>query len=265
VNGKPFEPNGFVALVSDFGLQDDYVGLMHAAISRVNPNLRIVNLCHEIMPGDIRAGAFLLQRDADYFPAGTVFVAVVDPGVGSDRAMLAARIGSQMYVAPDNGLLGPLLKEQQDVEVRLIENRELFGPSSSSTFHGRDIFAPVGAHLASDSLFERVGPTAEAWVEGESLTPRTRSKDLIGEVLWVDRFGNLVTNLDSHVMEGRDIVVSRSTLRYVSTFTEGKAAEPVWTIGSKGTVEVIVNNGSASKQLGVGFGHPVVARLKKSS
>lgn len=263
MNGNSFQPNGFVTLVTDFGLQDDYVGLMHAAISRVNPSLRIINLCHEIVPGDIQAGSFLLQRDADYFPSGTVFIAVVDPGVGSERAMLAARIGDQMYVAPDNGLLGPLLKGREDVEVRLIENQEFFGPSSSSTFHGRDIFAPVGAHLASGTSFEEVGPIAEVWVEGESLTPRTRGKDLVGEVLWVDRFGNLVTNLDSHVMDDREIVISRRTLRYVSTFTEGKAAEPVWTIGSKGTVEVIVNNGSASKQLGIGFGHPVVARLTR--
>lgn len=254
-----FNPNGFVALITDFGLQDDYVGLMHAAVSRVNPALRIVNLCHEVMPGNIEAASFLLERDAPFFPEGTVFVCVVDPGVGSNRAMIAARIESHLYIAPDNGLLDPLLSAHPDHRVRRIENKALFGPAMSSTFHGRDIFAPVAAHLASDIPFEQVGPKAEEWVKGESLKPVLRGKQLHGKILWVDRFGNLVTNIDHHEIEGYDITVSRKVLRQVTTFSEGAIGETVWMIGSKGTVEIVVNNGSASKLLGIGFGHPVIA------
>ena len=254
-----FSPNGFVALLTDFGLQDDYVGLMHAAISRVNPALRIVNLCHEVMPGNIDSASFLLERDASFFPRGTVFVTVVDPGVGSDRHMLVARIESHLYVAPDNGLLDPLLKVHPDHKVRRIENEKLFGPEMSSTFHGRDIFAPVGAHLASGVPFEEVGPETDSWEDGPNLRPILRGRQLHGTVLWVDRFGNLVTNLDSHDVEGYQVTLMRRPLRRVTTFSEGEIGETVWMIGSKGTVEIVVKNGSASKQLGVGLGHPIIA------
>ena len=258
-----FQPNGFIALLTDFGLQDDYVGLMHAAISRVNPALRIVNLCHEVMPGDIEAASFLLERDAPFFPNGTVFVSVVDPGVGSERSMLAARIETHLYIAPDNGLLDPLLKAHEDHIVRRIENHDLFGPVMSSTFHGRDIFAPVGAHLASQTPFEQVGPIAEDWIASATLKPIRRAGKLQGKILWVDRFGNLVTNMDHHDVEGYDIMVGRQKIRRVDSFSEGEIGETVWMIGSKGTVEVVVNNGSASKLLGIGFGHPVLAVPQK--
>ncbi len=254
-----FTPNGLVSLLTDFGWQDDYVGQMHAALLAVNPGLRIIDLCHAVLPGDIDSAAFLLKHDARHLPAGTVHVAVVDPGVGSERAILAARLSGCVYLAPDNGLLDPLLRKAETFEVRLLNNRELFAPEISNSFHGRDIFCPTAAKVAGGTPFEELGPVVYTWKSGDSLEPIREEEQLKGKVYWVDRFGNLITNLPAGEVEGLTIRIGRRRISPARFIAEGNSSDPVWIVGSKGTVEIIVNGGSAAKMLGIGVGHEVSA------
>jgi len=245
--------SGVVALLTDFGVQDDFVGLLHAVILSVNPALRIVDLCHHVPPGNVRAGAFLLWHDFQLLPAGSVVAAVVDPGVGSDRALLAADVENRLLVAPDNGLIAPLLEGKKPVRVHRLENREWSRPRPSTTFHGRDWIAPAAAQLASGAALSQAGPAVDRW-ETVAIAPLEREGGVVGEVLWVDRFGNLVTNLSAADAERRALEIGGTPLRRVATFVEADEGETVWLIGSKGTVEIVCNGASASRALGLGLG-----------
>lgn len=260
-----------LTLLSDFGLSDPYVGVMKGAIAHVNPALTVIDLTHQIPPQNIAAARFVLMTAYPYFPAGTVHVAVVDPGVGSDRRAIAVAIesptGPCFLVGPDNGLFsGVLTQATSAVAVELTNPRYWRTPQPSSTFHGRDIFAPVGAHLASGVPFAALGNpvapdalvqlTIPNYLQIEELGNR-RSR-IVGCIQAIDHFGNLITNIPSAMLTGNwSIVLGNLTLIGRRVYSDAPAGELLALVGSHGWVEIAVNSGSAEERLDLDWGSPI--------
>jgi S-adenosylmethionine hydrolase len=254
-----------ISLLTDFGTRDEYVGVMKAVIADVNPQARSIDITHGIDPQDIVHGAFILAAAYPYFPVGTVHVAVVDPGVGSARRILAVECGGHRFVAPDNGLLERVLAGQTDAVAVSVENQRYFLRSVSHTFHGRDIFAPVGAHLAAGLPLSELGPAIErrSMVSGVVPGCRFASPDCIeGTVVAIDRFGNLMTSIDAAAVEtlagrtaGRALMVElggRPVGGIVAFYDSVNEKLPLAIIGSRGLLEISINCGNASRTLKAG-------------
>ncbi|HEY7612242.1 MAG TPA: SAM-dependent chlorinase/fluorinase [Gemmatimonadales bacterium] len=248
-----------VTLLTDFGVSDSYVAEMKGALLSRVPDATLVDVTHAVPPGDIRAGAYLLGRVWHHFPRGTVHLAVVDPGVGTDRAALALEAHGHHFVGPDNGLFTLVLR---DAEVQVVVLRTPGG--ASPTFHGRDLFAPAAAALALGVPLAELGepfagiPQRLAYTE-----PHHQGKSVVGQVVYVDRFGTLVTNLTADLVpayavlevEGLEVGPLRRTFGDVPT--GGLVAY----LGSGGQVEIAVRDGSAARRLGMGVGGRIRARL----
>ncbi|MDW8382197.1 MAG: SAM-dependent chlorinase/fluorinase [Verrucomicrobiota bacterium] len=256
-----------VTLLTDFGLRDGFVGVMKGVLLSRAPKIQLVDLSHEVAPGDVRSAAFILMNSERYFPSGTVHVVVVDPGVGSDRAALVARTPRGFYVGPDNGVLSWALRRQRVVEVRRIENTNLFLHPVSQTFHGRDIFAPVAAYLCRAGHVRRVGPPALSWVQIPWPEAVFSEADCWGEIVYVDRFGNALTNLpwDESACAGAQWLEVRSQrkLRFpvCQCYADARHGQPVAVPGSSGFWELALSGGSAAERLGLRPGDKV--RLHK--
>jgi len=266
---RQLQPAPVVTLLSDFGLVDPFVGMMKGAMLQVNPDLRIVDLCHSVQPQNVRQAAFMLMTSFGYFPPGTIHVAVVDPGVGTGRKILACQTERFFFLAPDNGLLGPVLEREPLHACVTVTNTEYFLPHVSQTFHGRDIFAPVAAHLSRGVPLSQLGPAAAP--TGELHFPRPQAKDdhtLRGEVLYSDRFGNLVTNLHEddirQLAGGRGALEVRAGESIIPGLSTSYAAERAGillaVVGSTGFLEVALNLGSAREFLGLEIGGAVEVR-----
>ncbi len=263
-----WRPSGVVTWTTDFGLQDGYVGTMKGVVLGVDAGLRQVDLTHAVPPQDVRAASFHLAAAWPYFPPGTVHVAVVDPGVGSDRAIVVARDRGHAFVAPDNGLLGPVLGP--DAEVRRLDVERFSLPARSATFHGRDVFAPTAARLAAGLDPAEAGPPHAGWTNpGPFPPPRAEGDEVVGEVLVVDRFGNAITtvrpaDLGAASAEGRDAALARWTaaaagrvLPVGRTYAVVAPGEPLALLDSLGWMEVAVRDGDAARTLGLAPGDPV--------
>jgi hypothetical protein len=226
-----------IALFTDFGLTDPYVGQLHACLAREAPGVAVIDLFHAVPNFDVRAAAYLLPAYAREFPVQTVFVCVVDPGVGGERAPVMARIDERWFVGPDNGLFSVLARRAQRVESYRIEWRP---PQLSASFHGRDLFAPVAARLARG---EAVAASAAA------LTLPDWPADL-AQVLYIDHYGNAVTGIRAESV-GRDrrLGVGRHRLRYARVFGDVPRGRPFWYENSNGLAELAVREGSAARQL----------------
>jgi S-adenosylmethionine hydrolase len=253
-----------VTLTTDFGHLDSYVGQMKGAMLSVDSQLRIVDLCHGVRATSVAQGAYLLETGYSVFPAGTVHVAVVDPGVGTERRPLAVRAGSWFFVAPDNGLLTRVLLREPLHEARIIEEEAFLRPVRSSTFEGRDLFAPAAASIAGGAELARIGPLASELVR----LPEVRPAIGLGApvevpVLHVDRFGNVV--LDVHVDSLTALVgeapYRTSALRLrtpageidrcLRTFADAVGDEPFLLVNSAGYLEVAVQRGRADLVTGL--------------
>ncbi|HVE40083.1 MAG TPA: SAM-dependent chlorinase/fluorinase [Planctomycetota bacterium] len=242
--------SGIIALLSDYGLQDAYVGVMKGALLSVNPEARIVDLTHEIPPQDVREGARVLAAARGYFPDGTIFVAVVDPGVGTERALVGVETDRQLFLAPDNGLLG-FLGDSVQRRVRISQSKYFLKPLSN-TFHGRDILAPLAGHLSRGIDLAEFGPALERLNSLDASEPRRGADGGVqGEVVAIDRFGNLITNIPTGMLpEGPDvrITVGRKVLRKLSrSYADVPKGGVLALVGSTGHLEIAVNQGSASK------------------
>ncbi len=248
--------SGVITLLSDFGLQDPYVGVMKGVILQINPQARLVDLTHRIEAGDIAQGAACLAESHRYFPAGSIHLAVVDPGVGTERRPLAVLAAGHAFVGPDNGLFSPIIDQDPSTRVVHLSERRFFRPQVSPTFHGRDIFAPVAAHLSLGVDPSELGP----WVtDAVTLTlPEARSADgiLVGRVSRVDRFGNLISNIResalSRHLAGAEAEIRAAGLRIRGlhrTYGEVAPGEVLALVGSSGTLEIAVREGSAAKRL----------------
>src|SRR5262245_43955296 len=244
-----------ITLTTDFGLSDPFVGIMKGIMLSIAPNARLVDITHEIRSYDIVEAAFLIETAYRYFPSGTVHVVVVDPGVGSARRPMAAVSRGHRFVAPDNGVLSEVLEE----EVYHINNESLFLNPVSRTFHGRDVFAPVAAHLARGAPIESVGPRILDFANKPLPRPRREDNRLTGAVLRVDKFGNIITNLRRADL-GRDFtlrVAGFPVTRVCANFSEADPGEVVALEGSTGYIEIAVNQGSAGDRLNVGSGSEI--------
>jgi hypothetical protein len=258
------KPSRIVTLLTDFGTRDPFVGVMKGVILGICPDVRLVDLTHDVAPQDVLEAALVLESSARFFPGGTVHLAVVDPGVGSRRRALAISAAGQRFVGPDNGLFSAALGEPGWMAVSL-ENPEYRLAEVSQTFHGRDIFAPAAAHLASGIALERFGPPVTDPMRLRFPDCRLENGVWIGEVIGADRFGNLVTSVTARRLgaPGAGWVVEldgRILGRLVSCYADGSEGEPTAIIGSSGRVEIFVRNANAQAVLGARRGTPVRVR-----
>jgi len=190
-----------ISLITDFGQKDNFVGVMKSVILSINPTAKIVDVCHEVKPHDILTGAFLLKSSFKYFPKGSLHLVVVDPGVGSERKKLLVKTKDYYFVAPDNGVLSLALKGQAPSKIIEITNKKYFLKPASDTFHGRDIFAPVAAYLSEGKNLSTFGKRIKSIKELRLSQPQITSKALAGEIIYIDRFGNLVSNIDKEMLD----------------------------------------------------------------
>ena len=254
-----------VFLLTDFGAGSPYVGAMKAVMLGIAPSLRIVDLCHDVPPQDVTAGALILGSLRRHIPPRSVVAAVVDPGVGSRRQLLAAAAGGIVWIAPDNGLLSCILPRRIPGGcLRRIAHKSLWLPRVSRTFHGRDIIAPVAARLASGMPIESVGPGAARHVRLRFPAPRRDRTGISGRVVYADRFGNLVTNITEKMVStlaaGGPITVriaGRTISGLSATYSDAKPGRLLALVGSFERLEIAVRNGSAAAELGAGPGDPV--------
>lgn len=257
-------PPPIITLTTDFGLLDHFVGVMKGVILSIEPRAQIVDITHQVQAFEIPEGAFTIAQAYRYFPRKTVHVIVVDPGVGSARRPILAEMAGQYFIAPDNGVLSMIFEREDKKKVRHITAAKYFRDPVSKTFHGRDVFAPVAAHLAAGIPAPRFGKAIDDYVKLSIGKPtRTGKRVWTGTVLKVDRFGNLITNL--HIDDFPEIRTRRFELnagleqisRLAATFSEGSAGELFVVPGSSGYLEVAVNQASAAKMLGCAGGSPV--------
>jgi S-adenosylmethionine hydrolase len=256
-----------LALLSDFGLRDHYVGSMKAAALSVCPDLTLVDITHDITPHDVLGGALQLAASFRYFPAGTVFVAVVDPGVGSARRGIAAEAGDYRFVAPDNGLLTAVIQDTPPKRIVELTERRYFRPTVSRTFEGRDRFAPAGAWLLRGIELNALGRPVHDPVMLDLPRPDVRDEELHGCIVQEDHFGNLITNIDRRTFEkftarhsfgiaAGDITITR----VVATYAEIAADEVCGLFGSSDHLEFAARSASAAERLGIGSGASVVVK-----
>lgn len=253
-----------ITFVTDFGLQDGYVGAVKGVILGICPRAHVVDITHLVSPGDIRGGAYVLRSAYPLFPPGSIHLGVVDPGVGSARKAVAIQAGTHTFVGPDNGLFSWVLHCESDWKCRCLENENIWRPVVSRTFHGRDIFGPVAAHLANGFPFAELGrvhhPVVLDWVR-VSVT----DAGLLGEVIHVDRFGNVVTNVRNTDLDAawpggqwRVLAGTRHVAGVSGTYAEVPKGTPAALVGSSGHLEIAVNRGDASRLLGISPGDPVI-------
>jgi S-adenosylmethionine hydrolase len=254
-----------ITLTTDFGLRDWFVGTLKGVLLGIAENANVVDITHEIPPADIRAAAFALRAAYEFFPSGTVHVAVVDPGVGGRRAAIAIRTAKYMFVAPDNGVLSLVLEQDPALEIRRLENSSYFLPLVSRTFHGRDVFAPVAAHLSRGVPMADLGPELREIVRLEVPAPRFGPGRLYGAVVYIDRFGNAITNLPHKAVEAlagtaREIrvAVNNSGLPLCDSYNSVESGQALGILGSSGYLEIAVNQGHAANALGLKIDSPII-------
>ncbi|MGA9532424.1 MAG: SAM-dependent chlorinase/fluorinase [Anaerolineales bacterium] len=277
-------PNSLVVLLTDFGSIDTYVGVMKGVISGLAPDATVVDLNHAVPPGDIRQAAFKLWQSVHYFPADSIFVIVVDPGVGTERRPVVVHWQDRDFVAPDNGVLTYLLAQSSpDAAFELSEPRYQRQPVST-TFHGRDIFAPAGGHLAAGVPIGSFGPAVDNLEQFELPTLKRKSQSsLSGQIVHVDRFGNLITSIGrlhrhqtglgfspwlpfaepdnlaakavAHLPDGTELPLS-------STFGDVPHGEPVAYLGSEAMLEIAINGGSAAEHFSLTVDDPITLTFR---
>jgi S-adenosyl-L-methionine hydrolase (adenosine-forming) len=254
-----------ITLMTDFGLRDGYTGVMQGVIYRIAPDVRITDISHLIRPQNVQEGGLVWGRSYPFFPEGTIHVGVVDPGVGTQRRPIAARLGAHFFVCPDNGLLTvPLEQAEQagaQVEIVHLDQPRFWLPDVSNVFHGRDIFSPVAAHLAKGTALQELGSPINDPVRLQVPRPAQLANGWRGAIISVDHFGNLGTNLTgqqlSHLKNPR-VRLGRYEIEGISrTFGDRPAGEPVALIDSDGNLAICVVNGDASKEMGINTGEIV--------
>lgn len=258
---------GLITLTTDFGMRDPYVGSMKGVIHRIAANVHIVDLTHDISPQDVLEAALFLATAAPHFPAGTVHVAVVDPGVGGPRRAIAAQAAGQVFVCPDNGILSLVEREYGIDHARAISNSALMREFVSATFHGRDVFAPVAAHLVRGVPMELVGEPAGSLIGLDVPGVEEAASGLLrGRIIHIDRFGNAISNVARHRIQDRPVRQVRSggfVMREVfRTYSDVPVGDPVVLFGSCDFLEIAINKGNASEIIGLARGDELEVTLE---
>jgi S-adenosylmethionine hydrolase len=252
-----------IAMLTDFGTRDHYAGTMKGVALGICPDATLVDITHEVPAHDVLAGALELAASYKYFPSGTIFLAVVDPGVGSARRGIAAEAGEFKFVAPDNGLLTAVLDEHAPKKVVELTERRYARPTVSRTFEGRDRFAPAAAWLAKGIELSALGRSASPIHRLDIPQPAVSANGVIGEVLLVDRFGNLITNIDRRTFDkvsGEPLEIRVGTFqvsKVISTYADAGPGDICALFGSSDHLEIAANGASAASELSLGRGAPV--------
>lgn len=276
-----------IALLTDFGTVDSYVGVMKGVMLGIRSQTRFIDITHAVQPQNVRQAAFVLMNAYRYFPTGTVFLVVVDPGVGSARRPLVVSAGGYLFVGPDNGVFSYILNEWDDATLLEPTEGRFLLPQVSSTFHGRDVFAPVAAHLAADVPLQSIGLVVTDPVMLPSPSLEVRDGSITGEVVHVDHFGNVVTSIgamqwaggetlsltprfgemrESVLVDARRAVVNAgvATLNGIrQTYAQAEPGTLLATVGSDGFLEVAMNHGNAARQTGLAIGDRVELSLRE--
>ena len=268
--------SAIITLLTDFGTEDTYVGVMKGVITSICPSAQVIDLTHQVPPQDIATGAFLLDVSVDYFPEGTIHVAVVDPGVGTARKPVALRTAKAFFVGPDNGIFTLVLQRQKLLQAICLDNPRYHLSTVSSTFHGRDIFAPVAAHIACGVSVEELGTPIHRLqrlplprIQGDWEGIRTT-------IVHIDRFGNAISNLSRAEYEAWrirwdvkepavQVAASNTTLPIVSTYGDVPRGKPLALFGSSERLEIAVNGGSAARELALRRGDTIKVLRREST
>ncbi len=261
-----------ITLLTDYGIKDSYVAEVKGAMLKISPDATIVDISHDVGNYDIESGAFHLARAAPYFPPGTVHVGVVDPGVGSARKPIIVETRGAWFVGPDNGLLAPAAERLGIESIWEINNGDMLPPKVSDVFDGRDVFGPTGAQLSVGVPPDRLGTEISDMVRLPAYTPRLDGDKLYAQVIHVDGFGNLVTNVTYETLE--EMGASGDTrfrveaggveldLPYARRFSAVPKGEPLLLVAGGGYLEISVNQGNAAEHLGLGKGDKITLHLK---
>lgn len=264
---------GIVTITTDFGVADPFVGIMKGVMLSIEPSLTIVDVTNEIEPQNVQQAAYALSSAYEYFPKGSTHLCVIDPGVGSERIPIMLEAGGHKFVGPDNGLFTDIMRKHRDGVARRITNQDKFLSRVSNTFHGRDIFAPVAARLARGEPPESFGPVLSS-INMLDLPWETRPSpnSLVGEVIYVDRFGNAITNITRSLLEkvrsetgGKSVIMEIAgqsidgILPYYSAAEDEESLNAIY--GSWDTVEIFVKNGGAALLYDIDVGDDVEARF----
>jgi S-adenosylmethionine hydrolase len=250
--------------MTDFGTSDHYVGAMKGVILNINPQVQIVDLTHAIPPQDINGAAFLIDSAYRYFPTGTIHVVVVDPGVGSERRAIVCQTETAYFVCPDNGILTHILHNEKPAYSVAVENSAYFLPQVSNTFHGRDIFAPVAAHLSRGVPISELGNPVTQPVQLALPKPQVTEEMVIGHIIWIDSFGNLVTDISREILESLEgqngVVIHAGSAKidhFNRSYAESEIGEVLAIIGSFNRLEISINQGNAAQVLGLKRGNTI--------
>lgn len=242
-----------ITLLTDFGLSDPYVGIMKGVMLSICPEACVVDISHSISPQHIDMASFILIKAIPYFPKGTIHCVVVDPGVGSDRKTLIVQADGHFFVAPDNGVLKRIFHGSSNSRVFHAVRPEYCLKKVSQTFHGRDIFAPAAAHLANGVDPEQIAVPCNQYIRGDIREPVLQKEQIIGEVIYFDRFGNAITNISECMLKNRNniqIVAGDQIINgLVSAYSQAKTGEPLAIIGSFENLEIAVREGSARAEI----------------
>ena len=264
--------SAIITLTTDFGQGSPYVAQMKGAILSLNPQATIVDITHTVAPQDIRSAAYVLDDACRWFPNDTIHVAVVDPGVGTDRDIVYARIDTYHFLAPNNGLLTQVRSRSTPETLRRVADRTYWLPSVSATFHGRDIMAPAAAHLSLGLEATKLGPPLEELILLDLPQARFEAHEIRGTVVSVDSFGNLITNIDARLLAEAALTknaVVRCTghcvAGIVATYGAGVSGQPLALIGSTGRLEIAVAHGNAADQFRIEVGTEVIVRQQEPS
>ena len=264
-----------ISLLTDFGTEDEYVGLMKGVILSINPQAVVVDITHHIAPQDVIQAAYTLHSSYRYFPEGTLHLVVVDPGVGTDRSIIALEKKGHIFLAPDNGVLSLVFEDGEIGEAVRVENSEFFIKPVSRTFQGRDIFAPTGAHLSTGVALKDLGPgvSAEEIVRLSLKQPTLlETGELQGSIVSIDRFGNLISNIDAALIQNLCEEGSLSVPEIIAgghrieglcnAYAETESGKALAIIGSRGYLEIAVNKASAKRRFNLKRGDSIIIRVK---
>jgi S-adenosyl-L-methionine hydrolase (adenosine-forming) len=252
-----------ITLTTDFGESSPYVAIMKGVILGIDPTAQIIDLSHQIVPQDIHQANYFLVSAIPYFPKNTIHIAVIDPGVGTQRKPIAVSIDDRYLIGPDNGIFSGIIQQGKQVQIWELNNSAYWRSQLSSTFHGRDIFAPIAAHLSRGIRIEELGIVKTDWIVLEPPKPENGLNEIRGQVTTIDHFGNLITNIAySQDKQPPNILVLndkdyRKRFQWVRTYGEALSGELVVLISSDGFLEIAIVNGNAAKELNVSRGSSI--------
>jgi len=258
-----------ITLITDFGIEDGYVGIMKGVMLSINPNLTIVDITHQIPPFDITAAQLVLNSSYRFFPLNTIHLIVVDPGVGTDRKPIMVKSKDYFFIAPDNGVLTPILLKEEKKEIYHLNKPEYFLSKVSSTFHGRDIFAPVAAQLSLGIPYKKIGTIINEAFISPLPSPSVSNFELLGEIIHIDRFGNAISNIskddflsfvkeDSFIIEINGIFIDKIS----SSYLDSKREKPLALFDSFDLLEIAIREGNFSKLFGIEKKQAIKIRVK---